>query len=572
MLTDGSNALKMAYSDFEYLDDIDPISGAPTLVAVPRTVTDAKAGLPYNVLNDLGELFTRENMREAWRILRRNDPFDYQLEIADAIIYSALNGLGWYFVVMISRQAGKNEISAFVEHYLLLYGWYYHKRISGVKFAPVHKPQVQASMDRLEGANAPDSGGLAGSVVTKFTYKKADGYKYHIGTPRDTNKWAFLSINPTANVASQTAFTLLEGDEAQDIDAAKWERDAQPMGSFNNATTVLYGVAWTKGSFIYQGVEQAYEMEKRIARKLGYRPKLVFKVDAYKVIESGNLKYKAAFENQVARLGINHIAVQTQYLLNFVDSIGRFFDAEQVERLYTNTAYLPAASFSMRQGPVKGASYIFSIDVAGQEETPTEIDAEVGNHIRDATVLKIGQLFPSGLVIPVAFYQWVGKANSQQRTQIKAILQHWQTIGGVCDATGIGEALAYWLIEQLAHMEIEAYKFKYQGDENKSKLGYLAFTYVFNDLVKIPPRPTDPQQAEMWDELKWQVENLVRIAKKQQLINWNVPGTAKPRREGNVPHDDFVTTLFLLIRAAYITKNPERRRASAFDRKGITGS
>ena len=547
--------------EFDYLEEQDPISGAPILTAVPKTVAAARKKIPYNTLNDFGEIFKRENIREAWRLMRKNDPFDYQIRVAEAIIYSCINGLGWYFVVMITRQAGKNEISAFIQQYLLLYGWFFGKPVSGVKFAPVHKPQVQASMDRLEGAATPDSGGLAGSVVTKALYRKSDGYKYHIGTPRDSNKWAFLSINPRADVASQTAFTLLEGDEAQDIDANKWERDAQPMGSFNNATTVLYGVAWTKESFIYKGLQQAYEMEARLEKELGYRPQLVFKIDANAVIASGNDNYRKAFENQVARLGINHIAIQTQYLLNFVDSIGRFFDPEQVARLYANTE-------RMRLGPDPKAVYIFSVDVAGQEEVPTTNDeVSVGGHKRDGTALIIGELQKGGTIIPVCMYQWVGKAHSEQRKQILAIIKHWGAIGGTVDATGIGEPLAYWLIEQLPSLEIEAYKFKAAGDENKSKLGYLAYNFVQADLVKIPRRPTDDnQQAELWDELKWQVENLIRVAKKQQSINYHVPQNAKPRREGHVPHDDLVLALFLLMRAAYMIKDPNKRKATAFDR------
>ena len=558
--------------EYDYLEDVDPISGAPTVVSVPRTVQDARDALPYNTINDLGELFLRENIRTAWRLLRNNDPFDYQLEVADAIIYSALQGLGWFIVVMISRQAGKNEISAFVQHYLLLYGWYTGERISGVKFAPVHKPQVQASMDRLEGADAPDSGGLAGSILTKNTFRKSDGYKYHVGTPRDSNKWAFLSINPTANVASQTAFTLLEGDEAQDIDEAKWNRDAQPMGSFNNATTVLYGVAWTKGSFIYQGLQQAYDMEARLEvgtdtkPGLGYRPKLVFKIDAHRVIASGNKNYQEFFENLVARLGVNHIAVQTQYLLNFVDTIGKYFTDEQLAKVFNDV-------YEMRQGPKPGSSYCFSIDVAGQEEQPTELDeVDAGSHKRDATILTIGELTPDGIIVPVCFYQWVGKAHTQQRVQIKTILKHWGVIGGSCDATGLGEPLAYWLVEQFPELEIEAYKFKAAGDENKSKLGYLAYAYVQGGLFRMPKRPTtNPQQADLYDEARWQLENLVRVAKKEQKINFNVPGTAKPRREGHVPHDDIVMGLFLLMRAAFMLKDPDGRKATAYDRSSVGG-
>lgn len=534
-------------TEFEYKEDIDPISGAPKLVAVPKTVRAAKEGVPYNTFDDLGDLFKRENLREAWRVLRKNDPFDYQVEIADSIIYSCINNLGWQFVVLMTRQAGKNEISAFIQHYLLLYGWYFGEKISGVKFAPVHKPQVQASMDRLEGANAPDSGGLAGSPATKNTWSKSDGYKYHIGPPRDTNKWVFLSINPTAHVASQTAYTLLEGDEAQDIDRDKWERDAQPMATFENATTVFWGVAWTKDSFIYEAMQQSLDMEERIAEELDIgRPKLVHKVDAYRVIESGNKNYEKAFKNQLARLGKDHIAIQTQYLLNFVDSIGRFFSAENIARMYAN-------NYSMRVGPEKNKVYLFAIDVAGQEENPTELEEAVGKHDRDATSMIIGELKKDGTIVPVCIYQWVGRKHTSQRQTIKKIIKHWNCIGGTCDATGIGEPLAYYLEEELPRKKIEPYKFKYAGDENKSKLGYLAYSYSAADLIKIPGKPTGAdreRQADLWEELRWQLKNLIREAKKKQQINWYVPKNAKPRYEGHKPHDDIATALFLLIKAA----------------------
>lgn len=552
-------------TSFTYVDDIDPATGAPVMVAIPHTVEAARQGVPYNVLSNFGDIFKRENLREAWRLMRRNDPFDYQIQVADAVIYSCLNGLGWYFVVQITRQAGKNEISAFIQQYLLLYGWYYGVPVSGVKFAPVYKPQIQASMDRLEGAPTADSGGLAGSVLTRNKYRKSDGYKYHMGPPRDSNKWAFLSINPSASVASQTAYTLLEGDEAQDIDTDKWERDAQPMGSFNNATTVLWGVAWTKDSFIYKGELQARDMEDRLEKELGYRPKLVFKIDAYAVIKSGNDNYRKAFENQVARLGMDHIAIQTQYLLNAVDAIGRFFNSEQIARIYHN-------DYSMKVEPEKGKTYVWSVDVAGEAEESTDVDAAVGMHKRDALTLTIGELYKDGTVVPVCFYQWVGKQHTKVRDMLPKIIKgHWNCLGGVCDATGVGEPLAYYLKEQLDRNNtglVEAYKFKASGDESKSKLGYLAYDFVTNDLLKIPASPTDPDQRELWQEVRWQLEHLTREAKRQQYINFYVPANAEPRKPGHVPHDDFAMGIFLLMRAAR-NINVNTRQATAFDRNDV---
>jgi hypothetical protein len=304
-------------------------------------------------------------------------------------------------------------------------------------------------------------------------------------------------------------------------------------------------------------MNQAYAMEDRLEKELGYRPKLVYKVDAYRVIAAGNVAYKKAFENQVARLGKDHIAIQTQYLLNFVDSIGAFFSAEQLARMYNN-------SYKMRIGPKPGGIYLFSIDVAGQEEEVTTVDEGVNQDKRDSTDVIIGELQPDGVVVPVCFYHFTGEAHTTQRNTILSIIRHWGCIGGICDATGIGEPLAYFLIEQLPRLEIEAYKFKSAGDENKSKLGYLAYSFVKEGKIQLPNRPVnDAQQAELWDEAKYQLENLIRVAKKQQTINYYVPVNAKPRKPGHVPHDDIVMALFMLMKATINIKDPAKRKAIA---------
>jgi len=62
------------------------------------------------------------------------------------------------------------------------------------------------------------------------------------------------------------------------------------------------------------------------------------------------------------------------------------------------------------------------------------------------------------------------------------------------------------------------------------------------------------------------LERLIREAKKQQYINWFVPGNAEPRKPGHVAHDDMATTIFLLIRAAANISDPQARKATAFDR------
>ena len=149
------------------------------------------------------------------------------------------------------------------------------------------------------------------------------------------------------------------------------------------------------------------------------------------------------------------------------------------------------------------------------------------------------------------------------------IIRYWGAIGGVCDGTGIGEPLAYHLKELFDRNNdglVEAYKFKAAGDESKSKLGYLAYDFNHNDLIKVPKAPEDPDQLELWKELRWQVEHLTREAKRKQTINFYVPANAEPRKPGHVPHDDLVMALFLLMRAAR-NIDPNTGKATAFDRE-----
>ena len=68
----------------------------------------------------------------------------YQLEPARAIASAVIGGDGGSFSVMMSRQAGKNELSAQVECYLL--ALFQNRGGSLIKVAPTQKPQVVNSI------------------------------------------------------------------------------------------------------------------------------------------------------------------------------------------------------------------------------------------------------------------------------------------------------------------------------------------------------------------------------------------------------------------------------------------
>src|SRR5687767_7253126 len=78
---------------------------------------------------------------ELFSQLTANDPLrPYQLDPARAIVHSVLNNLGLTFTVVMSRQAGKNELSAQVEALLLIH--FQRTAATIVKTAPTLHPQL----------------------------------------------------------------------------------------------------------------------------------------------------------------------------------------------------------------------------------------------------------------------------------------------------------------------------------------------------------------------------------------------------------------------------------------------
>jgi hypothetical protein len=168
----------------------------------------------------------------SWPKLR-----SYQLRIYSHILGSAINNEGLSFSVQISRQGGKNEISAQVEAALL--GIFKDTGGTIIKTAPTRAPQLHVSrrrlLDRLRTSVPPESIRLEGDSV-------------HVGAASIT----FLSGQSDANVAGHTASLLLGVDEAQDMDRDKFEKDFRPMILATGATVVFYGTAWQPDSLLEQ--------------------------------------------------------------------------------------------------------------------------------------------------------------------------------------------------------------------------------------------------------------------------------------------------------------------------------
>jgi hypothetical protein len=169
------------------------------------------------------ELFSRHVLGRALR--------PYQVEPLKAILASVRREQGQTFTVMFARQMGKNETSAHLE--CLLLNLYQRRGGAIVKTAPTYQPQTLNSKLRL--LTTLDNPLNAGQWWVR------EGYMVGLGKAA----CLFVSGHEEARVVGLTASLLLEVDEAQDMDETKYLKDFRPMASSTNATTVLYGTAWT---------------------------------------------------------------------------------------------------------------------------------------------------------------------------------------------------------------------------------------------------------------------------------------------------------------------------------------
>jgi hypothetical protein len=235
--------------------------------------------------------------------------YPYQEEVGNRILESVLNNLGLTFTIMFARQMGKNETSAILEAYLLCC------MESGtiIKAAPTFKPQVINSRLRL-----------LQMLENDFTVDRVfKSFGYIIGvapSPKQRRdaigpRIMMFSADEGSNVVGATASLLLEIDEAQDVSSQKFDRDFRPMASTTNATTVLYGTAWSDDTLLAMTRAHNLELEQQdgIKRHFEY---------TWRELASINDNYRKFVEAEISRLGPDHITIRTQYELQPISGAG----------------------------------------------------------------------------------------------------------------------------------------------------------------------------------------------------------------------------------------------------------
>ncbi len=434
----------------------------------------------------------------------------YQSEPAAAIMDSILNKRGHTIVLIISRQAGKDELLANLLCYLMTL--FSHREVGIVVANPTYKPQTINAIMRMENR-------LKANLLTKSMWKKRSDYMRMVGQATVS----FLSGDKSANVVGSTASLLLAINEAQDISPTKYDKDFAPMAASTNATRLISGTVWTSHTLLAREENAAREAEK----KDGIRRVFLYTSEDVRAIVPA---YGQFVDSEIKKLGREHPLVKTQYFCERIDSQGGMFNAGRRALMQGDQ---PAHS-----QPLAGCTYAFIVDVAGQDESSMNLD-EVGktNPGRDQLTLDVVSVDLSmldTLQAPVyrvvARFAWTGENHISVFGKINAMWDVWQPQMMVIDATGVGEGL-WAMFDKSRPGRVIPVKFTAQ---TKSEIGYGFLAVIgtgrFRDCCPSPE--VDKQYQACISEIQ------VGPAK---TMKWSVPDGTRDT-DGLLIHDDHVVT------------------------------
>lgn len=450
--------------------------------------------------------------------------YAYQAEVAEAVLASIKGGHGRIITVMMSRQAGKNQLSATLEAYLLMT----MKQGTIVKAAPTFTPQIITSRLRLLS--------LLDTPLTRRRIWTSHGYIVGLA-PRAERallrshtgpRVMFYSASPESSVVGATADLLLEIDEAQDVSPEKFDRDFRPMASTTHTTTILYGTAWSEHTLLAR--QRAINLEQE--QRTGLRTHFEFD---WRALAAINPAYRAFVEEEIARLGEDHHAIQTQFLLRPISGAGYLLSPLQRALLQ--------GEHTWENEPLPDACYIAGMDVAGEDRAaiaPVLSGETAGRHKRDSSVLSIGRVTYNEWQLPcievVHQHWWTGQSQMQQYSSVRALVERWGIRVLAIDATGLGAGLTSMLLDKLGDERVLAFTFT---RASKSKLAYQFLSLVNSGRVKLYVEQGAPRHIlhECWQQLRLA---RYRLPAPQTIDIYVDPADG---------HDDFLVSLALLCEA-----------------------
>jgi hypothetical protein len=427
----------------------------------------------------------------------------YQLAVVPALLHSIRQHLGMTFVIVFPRQSGKDEFLVWLKAWLL--GLFSFLPVGIVEFNPTYKPQTETAMMRFEAA-------LDSHQLTRKRWRKRSDFIRRMG-----RAWvSFLSGDGKANVVGATASLLLIVNEAQDIEAAVYDKKSEPMTASTNGTRLFAGTVWTSSTLLAREIHAAREAEQRD----GMRRVFLFTADDVRKVVPW---YGTHVDNVVKKLGRQHPLVRTQYFCEEIDAVAGMF--------YAGRLALMLGDQPEQAQPTAGHVYGFLVDVGGQDEALPDLEG-MGNPGRDYTRLSIVDVDLSSLeLLQAPTYRivkrlgWQGLSHLKVFGQLSALADAWGPLYIVIDATGVGEGL--WAMMDKAHpTRVIPIKFSAQV---KSELGYGYLAVIETGRVR-DCCPTDESR------IQYQYCKSEILPGPAKTMRWGVKdGT---RHEGELVHDD----------------------------------
>lgn len=444
------------------------------------------------------EVFSRKILNRPLR--------GYQLEVARAILDSVINGRGLEMAVVFSRQAGKNEVAAQIECFLLNL----FSQIPGstiVKTAPTHRPQLDNSKRRLAQHLS--------NIWNKGKWNKSEGYIYNLGHA----SIIFLSGKPGTDVVGATASLLLEFDEAQSFSELKAEQEFAPMCAAFNATRVYYGTIRTSNTYLSKKIRQLRQQEAQDGIKRVY-------VVPWDKVSAEVPAYKRFVESEIRKKGWNHPIIRMEYRLQEIDDKGGMFGPRR--------RALMQGDHERYQSPLANRIYSALVDVAGEDEAAGL--EELARPGRDYTIAYIVEVDLTGLHDPALgapLYRvvdvWVDHGSrhfaapgqESVATRLLAWFKMWRVRYVVADASGVGAGMVSYLVGQLGDDVVVPFKFS--PPARKSKLGVDFLAVVETGRFKYFMDDGTEDWSEFWLEVSHVAYSVPEDGDMERRMWWAVP-------------------------------------------------
>jgi hypothetical protein len=439
----------------------------------------------------------------------------YQTPPARAIAESVIEGLGREFVVVFSRQSGKDEMLAQVCAFLLS-----RYRLTGgnvIVGLPALRPQGIIARDRLvERLQTP---------LTRDQVRLREGTIVEVGEA----SVRFLSAARGANSRGNTASLLLVANEAQDIDPDVWDAVFAPMAAASNATTLFLGTVWSGTTLLARQMRLLAELQRADGVQR------VFRVPWHDVAVELPV-YGEYVRRQIDLLGEQHPFIRTEYELEELDGAGGLFPAERRSLVQGHFPPQDRADDS-------GAFYALAVDVAGEEEQGNE-----GERVRqaqprkDSTAVAVVRITagqaPAFEV--VAWYLWTGTRHTILHRRIEHLATIvWNVRHVVIDATGVGAGLATFLRESLGERVVTPFIF---SSASKSQLAWDFLGMIDSGRFRVFDGQLcrDPEQARLAALFMRQMEacRYTVLPGPGRLLRWGV--------EDGMLHDDLLMAAALV--------------------------